>query len=158
MFLTSTRASIAQLVEQLICNQWVGSSSLSGGTIQLQRQLYLLGFDETQLECYLMSHTEPVLTADNYRIVREEYSASLKSRLMIGLMLVIMFLLISGWNSRLEPMVLHRQICQNLLFICTQYVLGGCSRWVINQRFSSAEVKQFKIKLKNQLFFIPSMF
>ena len=25
-------ASIAQLVEQLICNQWVGSSSLSGGT------------------------------------------------------------------------------------------------------------------------------
>ena len=27
------RAPIAQLVEQLICNQWVGSSSLSGGTI-----------------------------------------------------------------------------------------------------------------------------
>ena len=26
-------APIAQLVEQLICNQWVGSSSLSGGTI-----------------------------------------------------------------------------------------------------------------------------
>ena len=25
-------APIAQLVEQLICNQWVGSSSLSGGT------------------------------------------------------------------------------------------------------------------------------
>ncbi len=36
MFLISERASIAQLVEQLICNQWVGSSSLSGGTIQLQ--------------------------------------------------------------------------------------------------------------------------
>ena len=38
--LSSTRkrgASIAQLVEQLICNQWVGSSSLSGGTIQWQR-------------------------------------------------------------------------------------------------------------------------
>ncbi len=32
MFLGSWRASIAQLVEQLICNQWVGSSSLSGGT------------------------------------------------------------------------------------------------------------------------------
>ncbi len=34
--LSSTRkrgASIAQLVEQLICNQWVGSSSLSGGTM-----------------------------------------------------------------------------------------------------------------------------
>ena len=36
MFLLSWRASIAQLVEQLICNQWVGSSSLSGGTIQMQ--------------------------------------------------------------------------------------------------------------------------
>ena len=29
-------APIAQLVEQLICNQWVGSSSLSGGTIYYQ--------------------------------------------------------------------------------------------------------------------------
>ena len=29
-------APIAQLVEQLICNQWVGSSSLSGGTISYQ--------------------------------------------------------------------------------------------------------------------------
>ena len=27
-------ADIAQLVEQLICNQWVGSSSLSVGTIK----------------------------------------------------------------------------------------------------------------------------
>ena len=36
MFLGSFRASIAQLVEQLICNQWVGSSSLSGGTIQIR--------------------------------------------------------------------------------------------------------------------------
>ena len=32
IFIFSGRASIAQLVEQLICNQWVGSSSLSGGT------------------------------------------------------------------------------------------------------------------------------
>ena len=29
-------APIAQLVEQLICNQWVGSSSLSGGTINFK--------------------------------------------------------------------------------------------------------------------------
>ena len=43
----------------------------------------------------------------NYRIVRNEDSASLKSSLMIGLVLVIMFLLISGWNSMIEPMVLH---------------------------------------------------
>ena len=30
-------ADIAQLVEQLICNQWVGSSSLSVGTIKKTR-------------------------------------------------------------------------------------------------------------------------
>ena len=48
---------------------------------------------------HFKSHTEPVLVADmNYRIVRDEDSASLKSSLMIGLVLVIMFLLISGWN------------------------------------------------------------
>ena len=29
----AVNALVAQLVEQLICNQWVGSSSLSGGTI-----------------------------------------------------------------------------------------------------------------------------
>ena len=43
----------------------------------------------------------------NYRIVREEDSASLKSSLMIGLVLVIMFLLISGWNSMIDTMVLY---------------------------------------------------
>ena len=43
----------------------------------------------------------------NYRIVREEDSVSRKSSLMIGLVLVIMFLLISGWNSMIEPMVLY---------------------------------------------------
>ena len=59
------------------------------------------------LESHFKSHAEPVLTADkNYRKVRDEDSASLKSRLMIGLMLVFMFLLISGWNSMIEPMVL----------------------------------------------------
>ena len=58
-------------------------------------------------ESHFKTHTEPALTADkNYRIVRNEDSASLKSSLMIGLVLVIMFLLISGWNSMIEPMVL----------------------------------------------------
>ena len=42
-----------------------------------------------------------------YRILKDEDSASLKSHLMIGLVLVIMFLLISGWNSMIEPMVLY---------------------------------------------------
>ena len=43
----------------------------------------------------------------NYRIVRDEDLASRESSLMIGLVLVIMFLLISGWNSMIEPMFLH---------------------------------------------------
>ena len=66
MFLPSWRASIAQLVEQLICNQWVGSSSLSGGTIQIKRQLYLLGFISLEMlliyrvhECVGFSITTP---------------------------------------------------------------------------------------------------
>ena len=64
---------------------------------------------------HFKSHTEPVVTADkNYRIVRDEDSASLKSSLMIGLVLVFMFLLISGWNSMIEPMVLYGQSFQNV--------------------------------------------
>ena len=59
-------------------------------------------------ESHFKSHTEPVLTADkNYRIVRAENSASRRSNLIIGLVLVIMFLLISSWNSMIEPMVLY---------------------------------------------------
>ena len=54
------------------------------------------------------ARTEPVLVGDkNYRIVRDEDSASCKSSLTIGLVLVIMFLVISGWNSMIQPMVLH---------------------------------------------------
>ena len=37
-------APIAQLVEQLICNQWVGSSSLSGGTIKSPKTIPQTGF------------------------------------------------------------------------------------------------------------------
>ena len=67
-------------------------------------------FDESNIssESFKLAHTEPFLTADkNYRIVREEDSAILKSRLVIGLVLVLMFLLISGWNSMIEPMVVN---------------------------------------------------
>ena len=32
MSLKNINAALAQLVEQLICNQWVGSSNLSSGT------------------------------------------------------------------------------------------------------------------------------
>ena len=44
-------------------------------------------FDESNIssESFKLAHTEPVLTADkNYRIVRDEDPASLKSSLMIG--------------------------------------------------------------------------
>ena len=54
-------------------------------------------------ESFKVAHTESILIADkNYRIVREEDSVSLKSSLMIGLVLVMMFLLISDWNSMIE--------------------------------------------------------
>ena len=67
-------------------------------------------FDESNIssESFKLAHTEPVLTAySTYRIVREDDSVSLKSRLMIVLVLVFMFLLISGWNSMIEPMVFY---------------------------------------------------
>ena len=67
-------------------------------------------FDDSynSYESFKLAHTKPVLTADkNYRIVREEDSVSRKSSLMIGLVLIIMFLMISGWNSMIEPMVLY---------------------------------------------------
>ena len=67
-------------------------------------------FDDScnSYESFKLAHTEPVLLADkNYRIAREEDSVSRKSSLMIGLVLVIMFLIISGWNSMIEPMVLN---------------------------------------------------
>ena len=67
-------------------------------------------FDESNIssESFKLAHKEPALTADkNYRIVREEDSVSRKSSLMIGLVLVIMFMLISGWNSMIEPMNLR---------------------------------------------------
>ena len=47
-------APIAQLVEQLICNQWVGSSSLSGGTIVFK------GLAETRWAfCFYQPDIEP---------------------------------------------------------------------------------------------------
>ena len=50
-------------------------------------------FDESNIssESFKLAHTEPVLIAEkNYRIVRDEDSASRKSSLLIGLVLVIM--------------------------------------------------------------------
>ena len=67
-------------------------------------------FDESNIssESFKLAHTEPVLTADkNYRIVREEDSQAKYGRLMMYFGLVVMFMLISGWNSMIEPMVLH---------------------------------------------------
>ena len=67
-------------------------------------------FDESNIssESFKLAHTEPVLTAETtYRIAREDDSQAKYSNLVIGLVLVFMFLLISGWNSMIEPMVLH---------------------------------------------------
>ena len=49
----------------------------------------------------------------NYRIDREEDSKSRKTSLMIGLVLVIMFLLISK-NAIIEPMLLNGKSLQNV--------------------------------------------
>ena len=81
-------------------------------------------FDESNIssESFKLAHTEPVLTADkNYRIVREEDSLNIKSSLMIGLVLAILFLLMSGWSSMIEPMVLYGYSNQNV-FVCTHVV------------------------------------
>ena len=62
-------------------------------------------FDKSNIssESFKLAHTEPVLVADkNYRIVREEDSVSLKPSLMIGLVLVMVFLLISGFKILLN--------------------------------------------------------
>ena len=60
MFLISTRASIAQLVEQLICNQWVGSSSLSGAPQKKANQIDATAFHKMENEetfiCSLFFH------------------------------------------------------------------------------------------------------
>ena len=55
------------------------------------RSMFLECAADGVFERHFKSHTESVLIADkNYRIAREEDSASLKSSLMIGSMLVIM--------------------------------------------------------------------
>ena len=60
------------------------------------------------LRAILKSHTEPVLTANvNYRIVREGVSQAKYRSLMIYFGLVVMFIVLSGWNSMIEPMTLR---------------------------------------------------
>ena len=75
-------------------------------------------FDESNIssESFKLAHTEPVLVADKnlYRIAREDDSVSLKSSQMIVLVLVFMFLLISGRNSMIEPMVVYGKSFQNV--------------------------------------------
>lgn len=57
---------------------------------------------------HFKSHTEPVLTADkNYRIVREDDSQAKYGRLMMYFGLVVMFMLISGWDSMIQPMTIN---------------------------------------------------
>ena len=67
-------------------------------------------FDDTynSYESFELAHTEPVLVADkNYRIVREEDSQAKYGRLMMYFGLVVMFMLISGWDSMIQPMTIN---------------------------------------------------
>ena len=63
---------------------------------------------EGVFESHFKSHTEPVLTANvNYRIVREGVSQAKYRSLMIYFGLVVMFIVLSGWNRMIEPMTLR---------------------------------------------------
>ncbi len=54
------------------------------------------------------AHTEPVLVADkSIRIIKEHHSKSFKTKLIIGLMFILMFVVLSGWNSMITPMVMN---------------------------------------------------
>ena len=54
------------------------------------------------------AYTEPVLVADkSNRIIKEHHSKSYKTKLMLGLMIVLMFVVLSGWNSMITAMVVH---------------------------------------------------
>ena len=67
-------------------------------------------FDDTynSYESFKLAHTEPVLVADkNYRIVREDDSQAKYGRLMMYFDLVVMFMLISGWDSMIQPMTIN---------------------------------------------------
>ena len=67
-------------------------------------------FDDTynSYESFKLDNTEPVLVADkNYRIVREDDSQAKYGRLMMYFGLVVMFMLISGWDSMIQPMTIN---------------------------------------------------
>ena len=54
------------------------------------------------------ARTEPVLVGDkNYRIVREDDSQAKYGRLMMYFGIVVMFILISGWDSMIQPMTIN---------------------------------------------------
>jgi len=67
-------------------------------------------FDDSynSYESFKLAHTKPVLVADkNYRIAREGVSQAKYGRLMMYFGLVVMFIVLSGWNSMIEPMTLN---------------------------------------------------
>ena len=54
------------------------------------------------------AHTEPVLVADkSLRIIKEHHSKSSKTKLIVGLMFILMFVLLSGCSSMITPMVMN---------------------------------------------------
>ena len=55
------------------------------------------------------AHTEPVLVADKtpIRIIKEHHSKSFKTKLIVGLMFILMFVVLSGWKSMITPMVMN---------------------------------------------------
>ena len=67
-------------------------------------------FDDSNIssESFKLAHTQPVLIADTtYRIVREDDSQAKYGMLMMYFGLVVMFMLISGWDSMIQPMTIN---------------------------------------------------
>ena len=54
------------------------------------------------------AYTEPVLVADkSNRIIKNITQRAIKQSLSLGLMFILMFVVLSGWNSMITPMVMH---------------------------------------------------
>ena len=59
-------------------------------------------------ESDFMTQSKPLLKVDKTcRIIREEQPSRYRRRLIVYLVLVISFLVISGWHSMIQPQVLH---------------------------------------------------
>ena len=124
-------------------------------------------FDDTynSYESFKLAHTEPVLVADkNYRIVREDDSQAKYGRLMMYFGLVVMFMLISGQDSMIQPMTTMDNYTKFILTIialstsilaeqsfftkdCYHYVKTGEVQLILSPMFTALQQSQKKFAI-----------